>query len=81
MTHRDIHGDVIPVKQDSDIKYLAQCDNNVHWGRYVFWLIFFTPMIIVLLLLDFMESNHLVRVDGVVYEVDEHTMKRLVGRG
>lgn len=77
--HRDIMGNVIIVPPNTTPEYMGLCDNNVHWGWYLFWLIVFIPMIAVLLLMDFMKNNHLVKVNGVVYEVDKYTLKRIVG--
>ena len=77
--HRDTNGNLIIIKSDSNVEYLGLCDHRVHWGWYVFWLIVFIPMIIVLLLHDYVSKDHLVMVDGVVYEGDKHTLKRIMG--
>lgn len=79
MCHRDINGNLIIIKPDSNVEYLGLCNHRVHWGWYVFWLIVFIPMIIILLLHDYVSKDHLVTVDGVVYEVDKHTLKRIMG--
>ena len=76
---RDVNGDLIVVMSDSEVEYLGLCDNRVHWGWYLFWLIVFAPMIIIVLLHDYLSNNHLVRVDGIVYEVTKQTMLRIVG--
>lgn len=77
--HRDVMGNFIILKSDMTPEYLGQCDHRVHWGWYVFWLIVFIPMIIILLLHDYVSKDHLVKVDDVVYEVDKHTLKRIMG--